>query len=523
MHVPGWCAKAVVKRKAWPGVPELLAVVTYPVLLPGGRVLSEPGYDPESGLYLHGDFAALAVPDDPTRDDAAAAARVLADLVADFPFQSDAHAAAWACALLTPLARYCYDGPTPLFLFDANIPGAGKSLLAELVATVVAGTDFARTAYAADRAEVRKAITSFVMAGDPLVLFDNVAGRLGDASLDAALTATRWKDRVLGSNQLFDGPLTAVFYATANNCEVSGDTARRVLPCRIVTPEEHPEDRTGFRHVLPEHARRHRGELLAAALTVLRAYERAGRPAVTTPDGRPPQPWGSYGGWSALVRAAVVWAGLADPIAGRDQLRRESDRDARGMAELLEELSRLDPKGEGFTTREVFANAGGDQVAAGWQDAAAVLTDLDVSSAAKLSYKFRHHKGRNFGGRTIELAGGRRRAGNRWVVRPAIPARPDPSAPSAPSAHRTDPAGEADADPRAGPDHLHPASAGGNGKPDNGLWDDGRSNGADGADESGRAGIADDGGTFGADAGEADGGTGPGRLFGDTDLGALFH
>jgi hypothetical protein len=122
------------------------------------------------------------------------------------------------CAVLTPLARYAYDGPTPLFLFDANTRAAGKSLLADLVATVVTGTDFARTTYAADKAEVRKVITSFVMAGDPLVLFDNVTGRFGDA----ALTGTRWKDRVLGVSQMYDGPLTAVFYATANNCDVGG-------------------------------------------------------------------------------------------------------------------------------------------------------------------------------------------------------------------------------------------------------------------------------------------------------------
>ena len=48
------------------------------------------------------------------------AAIALSDVVCDFPFKSDAHRSAWIASLLTPLARYAFTGPAPLFLMDAN-------------------------------------------------------------------------------------------------------------------------------------------------------------------------------------------------------------------------------------------------------------------------------------------------------------------------------------------------------------------------------------------------------------------
>src|SRR5207249_3393611 len=149
-------------QKYWPGVPELRAVVAYPVILAGGRVLTAPGYDAESGVYLDGDFSGLAVPDRPTREDAGRAAAELADLVCDFPFLDPAHRSGWLMGLLSPLARYAYDGPTPLFLHDANTAGSGKTLLTDVAAAVVTGRPFAKCSYpAGDAREVEKLLTAF--------------------------------------------------------------------------------------------------------------------------------------------------------------------------------------------------------------------------------------------------------------------------------------------------------------------------------------------------------------------------
>src|SRR5262249_21889905 len=123
---PAWCVAAVHARAAWPGVCHLEAVVDYPVLRPDGTLLVTPGYDPGTGLPLEPAGELPAVPGRPTRDDAVAARDALLEVVADFPFERDIHRAAWLAALLTPLARFAFPGPAPLFLADANVRAAGK-------------------------------------------------------------------------------------------------------------------------------------------------------------------------------------------------------------------------------------------------------------------------------------------------------------------------------------------------------------------------------------------------------------
>lgn len=285
----------------------LTAVVPSPVLRRDGTVLHQVGYDDQSGLYC-ADDAGVNVPEQPTRDDAIEAARLLLDVVCDFPFAKPVHRSAWFAYLLTPLARHAFHGPSPLFLKDANVRGSGKTLLCELGSIIAYGTDIARMSNPRDDDECRKRITALAIAGAPLVLIDNIVGRLGCASLDAALTATVWRDRILGVSQMVELPLTVTWCASGNNVMLAADTARRTLHIRLESPMENPELRTGFKYPnVKEYALENRSRLLSAALTILRAYCCAGRPRAGLPA------WGSFEGWSAIVREAVVWCGLPDP------------------------------------------------------------------------------------------------------------------------------------------------------------------------------------------------------------------
>src|SRR5262249_53374184 len=78
---PAWCVSAVHARAEWPGVRHLEAVVDYPVLRPDGTVLSEPGYDPATGLLLELAGEAPVVPDAPTQAQAVAARDALLEVV----------------------------------------------------------------------------------------------------------------------------------------------------------------------------------------------------------------------------------------------------------------------------------------------------------------------------------------------------------------------------------------------------------------------------------------------------------
>jgi hypothetical protein len=286
-HPPDWSVSAVHARAEWPRLLSLDAVVNHPVVLADGSVLGANGYDSASRLLvaIPPDLR-LDVPTSPSQADATAAVRVIDDAIADFPFERPDHRAAWFAGLLTPLAWFGFDGPAPMCLIDGNVRGVGKGLLADVIALTLTGRRFPVMSYTAEREELRKKITSLAMEGERLVLLDNLSSAVGNDVLDMALTADWWKDRVLGVNKVYDGPLHVAWFATGNNVQLHADTARRCSHCRLETPAERPELRADVRYPdLRAHVRAHRGTLLSAALTMLRAWYTAGRPK----NGLPPR------------------------------------------------------------------------------------------------------------------------------------------------------------------------------------------------------------------------------------------
>jgi hypothetical protein len=297
------------------------------------------------------------MPPTPTRTQASIAADHLLDLVSNFPFagatrdEEDSHRAACLAGLLTALVRFAIPGPCPLFVFDANCPGTGKSLLTDIIALIATGRAMSRTTFPDEEAELRKRITSIALAGDQLMLFDNIAqgSPFGGAALDAALTATTWRDRVLGRSEMSaELPLLTVFYATGNNMILRGDMQRRVIPCRLETQEEKPEERGDFKYPhLLEHVRIHRPRLVNDALTILRAFATAGRPQAALPS------FGSYEGWSRWIRQAVFWVMGVDPCATREKIR-AADPALSNLAVLLEGWAELPGGKTGLSVAEAL-------------------------------------------------------------------------------------------------------------------------------------------------------------------------
>ena len=234
-------------------------------------------------------------------------------------------AQAWLAGLLTPLARHAIDGPCPLFLNDANVAGSGKSKLVNILSIVATGRKAARMAFIDKDEEMEKRILALAIAGDPIVLIDNVpnGGSLGWPSLDGVLTGTMVKGRILKESRVVEVSITALWYATGNNLSIRGDMRRRIIPIRLESDEEKPEQRTGFaiQGDLLEYVRNHRGKLVVAALTILRGYILAGRPD----SGLTPM---DYPAWDRVVRRAVHWATGFDPcghLSTLDDADEESD------------------------------------------------------------------------------------------------------------------------------------------------------------------------------------------------------
>jgi hypothetical protein len=422
---PAWCVAAVHARGNWPTVRHLEAVVEYPVLRPDGTVLDVTGYDPITGLLLEPTGPLPSIADRPSRADAEASRDELLDVVSDFPFMHSIHRSAWLAALLSPLARFAYAGPTPLFLCDSNVRGAGKGLLLDVISRIVTGERFTVATYTTDDNELRKRITSIVMEGDRLVLFDNLDGRFGGPVLDAALTATSWKDRLLGYNRMASAPMFMTWYATGNNVLVGADTSRRTCHIRLESDQERPEERTGFRRPnLLAWVGDHRQKLLAAGLTVLRGYIAAGRPDMTLPA------WGSFEGWTALVRNAIVWIGLPDPGETRVALQNSADSVAESFGVIIECWEKMDPQRQGMTTAQVIdtlkpkgktsaGNVASTSSVPPWHDDMrdAVEGLIGRLDARLLGNKLRSFRRRVFGQRYFDRAGTAQRA-VRWAVCP---------------------------------------------------------------------------------------------------------
>jgi hypothetical protein len=282
---------------------------------------------------------------------------------------------------------------------------------------LVTGERFTIATYTSDEDELRKRITSLVLAGDRLVLFDNLTGRFGNAVLDAALTGSAWKDRLLGMNRMAEAPMYITWYATGNNVAIAADTARRVCHIRLDSPEEKPEERDNFKHKnLLAWVGQERCCLLAQALTILRAYFVAGCPDLGLPA------WGSFVGWSSLVRSAVVWLGLPDPAETRLLLQEQADVAAENMAVLLRGWEKLDPDRRGLTAAEVIHLLFKEPPSAQPEHHAdlkeALESLLGKPDTRGLGNKLRAFRRRIFQGRFFDQTGTEHRAA-RWAVYPA--------------------------------------------------------------------------------------------------------
>ncbi len=219
--------------------------------------------------------------------------------------------------------------------------------------------------------------------------------------MDAALTATEWAGRILGKSELPRLPLLCCWYATGNNVICGADAARRTCNIRIESPEERPEDRENFRHPdLLAWVAAVRPRLLRAALTILTAYVNAGRPQAKL------KPWGSFEGWSDLVRQCVVWLGMPDPHDTTIALADTADQDVATLQTLLSTWESICPGGISVTVAAFLGKMEADKInlKEERENLETVVPGRNggLPDAAKLGAALRRYKGRVYGGRLFD-------------------------------------------------------------------------------------------------------------------------
>ena len=102
---------------------------------------------------------------------------------------------------------------------------------------------------------------------------------------------------------------------TGNNIRLRADLPRRCYWIRLDAKMSRPYERAGFQHDdLKSWVREHRGEILAALLTMARAWYVAGCP----PPQKVPAPMGSFEQWTRTVGGVLEYAG-AEGFLGNQQ------------------------------------------------------------------------------------------------------------------------------------------------------------------------------------------------------------
>ena len=297
-------------------------IITTPTLRPDGSLLSAPGYDPPSELYLLPSLQLPPIAERPARQDALAALAKLKDLLCEFSFQDKKgdglekrlNCSVSISALLTALLRGSL--PTaPIYLVRADTPGTGKSHLVDVIAMVATGQFCPVITAAKGVEETEKRLGAVLLGAIPIFSLDNCTYDL-EGELLCQLTERPFVNiRILGRSEMSPCECRAAVFATGNNITFRGDMVRRGLVCNLEALDERPELRVFQKDAL-EVAANNRGAYVAAGLTIVRAYLAAGAPSVCGP-------FGSYAAWSMMVRSPLVWLGEPDPIISMEGIRDE--------------------------------------------------------------------------------------------------------------------------------------------------------------------------------------------------------
>jgi putative DNA primase/helicase len=309
---PSRIATAYISRVGQWQLPILTGIISAPILRTNGTLLSQPGYDARTGLFLAAEEE-WEIPDQPTREDARKALEHLIGPFSEFKFVSSSDRSVLIAAILTGLQRRILEA-APLFGFSAPAQREGKSLLAEAVAILATGRPAPATAVSTQREELRKVVTSILREGHLIVNLDNIEGPFASPDLARAITQAEYGDRILGESRQLRLPTNVLWTATGNNLTLRGDLASRALLCRIDSKLERPEQRTFRITDFKAFLRENRKRLVVDALTILRAYQVAGRPRQSVPA------WGGFGDWSASIREPLTWVGFPDPCASRESV-----------------------------------------------------------------------------------------------------------------------------------------------------------------------------------------------------------
>jgi hypothetical protein len=309
------------------GLEPFHGIVTAPLLSDDGKIRIARGYDAVSGLWCH-DIPDVHVPEQPTRQDAERALRLLRQFFRTFPFADAARRddpnlgievidlskpigldeSSFLAALLTAVCRQSLD-LAPGFLCDApNFSGAGtgKGLLVKAICIVGSGVKPSAFTSGHDAEELDKRLTAALIEARPAVFLDNFNNKnLTSDILASVLTESPAMVRPMGHSKTVPLHTRCFIGITGNSVQIAEDMARRLLKVHLDAHMEDPEQRP-FAAGFLDQVFTERTELLSWALTIWKW----GRLTKLKPG----KPLGSFEVWAQWCRDPLLALGLCDPV-----------------------------------------------------------------------------------------------------------------------------------------------------------------------------------------------------------------
>jgi hypothetical protein len=304
-------------------LPPLAGVARQPYFREAdGELIRQPGYDKTAQRFGVFDARQFVIPD-PTPDAARAALALLEELLTEFHFVAATDKAAALAAIVTAVVR-----PTlphaPAFHVRAPVFGSGKTYLCELIGAFAGPGGNAKVSYPTTSEEATKVILSLLLTSPACVEFDDMdTDWVPHGTIKRMLTAEAITDRILGVSKTATVSTRTLFLGSGNNVGPIRDLLRRVLTIHLDPRCATPATMT-YKGIPVDKVRRRRGVYVAAALTIIQAWHRAGSPRAQADSII------TFGGaWSDYCRYPLMWLGHPDPATALlEQVRHDPDGDA---------------------------------------------------------------------------------------------------------------------------------------------------------------------------------------------------
>lgn len=306
-------------------LPIINGIARQPYLRPDGSLMKDAGYDASTGMFGVFDNRKFSIPNEPTRDDAISALKILAALIDEFSFATPADRSAALSGILTAAIRPSL-AHAVMFHVCAHTVGSGKSYLCALITAFATPQRGTPTTFPADDEECRKLLLAELLRSPAVIEFDNLTSDiLPHKTLCTALTSEHITGRILGLSKTATVNTRALFLSSGNNVSPIKDMARRCITINLNPEVEIPAARTFKRPNLIAEVLAERERYVSAAITIIRAWITAGMPKTEC------RSLAGFGDWSDLCRQPLLWLGLADPAASIfDAIKEDPDRETLG-------------------------------------------------------------------------------------------------------------------------------------------------------------------------------------------------